>query len=546
MAVASGASPPAYSQTLPGTTMPASTRPATTPEADADRRAVLRQRVEHVVATARWMGDDFIYDRDARVGPNVVETNRLFRSLRDPLPHVGPATTQTTFATATFATRTIVFDLSDPARLVPNWAALQPGPWSPDDLWPLLKDENPKVRTIGLVLLYHLNRADVLADVTTLLKDDAVTFPGSGFISATDFRPDPDDWPLQPRQVKDVAKAILESWARASWELDQMVRFRFPNSKPADIEKELNAFAAKRNSELCTAALRVAMQRASGGTSPTQTDRLDRIRAVLQMIHAVEMPRRFFLLQTVDFDRYSGERYSPSYLLDLARTLPREARLRAMRGERAIDDPDLGDSFRDYFVEHAADLFLVSDADEFARQANAPDAPYYHVAPHAVAAATLVPGKAKAILLPLIDRIPSERFQSGRDDAKRQIAIALALTGDTECLDRAVRWFFDYPPERGHFGTPRSAFLYGVWRRDPRRARDVVERIIRDERLATLGPESSRLLVQYAAGYLGRPIASEAEIRDSYGVDEFQRDRKFASLAQWHERLRQTVDEWSR
>jgi hypothetical protein len=421
-----------------------------------------------------------------------------------------------------------------------------------EELRNLLAHTDPKGRTLAIVLLFDLERVDILADVAALVGDVAETFAEpSPFASALDFNR-PTSRPMRRATVGQYARAVIDRYVAASYELSrQREAGLLSDADPASLAARLRGFAAARDPKFCTAALRVAMERATGAISPLQPDRVPRVQAVLDSLERVPMPRRFFVALALEFERYHGERYAPGYLLDMARRVPRESRLAALRGHSAVDDPDLEPGFGcDYFLDHAADLFRASDFEllvelgtgKVRRGLNTMHPDGLSDAKYLVAAAMLRTDQADAILIPAIARFNGEHD----GEQRQQLATALAQYGSDQGVRAAIDWFFREPPQPGAFGFGREAFLERLRARAPVRHRAVVARIVCDERLPTLGPASTRLLLTSAEGYLGRSLAEEEHVRSSYGIDEFQRDRKFEHLADWQRLLRQTVDEWDR
>ena len=464
----------------------------------------LMERAERAAAAIPWYDvGDAVYNRQPRGGPDATKVIASLKILEKPAPE--PA--------ARF--------------LVTGWTA--------DEIRRLLKHENPKVRTLGLVLLYNLERVDVLPDIATLVEDDAETFPSPAPISLVLPGRMPETWPMEKTTVRKYAVAMIEFYCKHSAALSEL---RLWQIKGEDLRKTLAAFAAKREPSLCTPALAVAMERATGGMSPIQNDRRARIEAVLSRLQQVSMPRRFFVAVAVDFDRFRSERYSRDYLLMLARQVPRDSRIAAISGKRPVDDPDLplgtGGS---YFLKHAADLFTQKDADLILQLGKT-----QRSAEHAIAAATLRQERAGTILTDELARFSGEYEDMQRAD----LSVALARLASERTMPTAINYFYDERPRPGAYGFGRERFLNELQASDPLRFRKAVELIIRDERLTTLGPATSRTLILAVGGYLGRELADEDQIRDSYGIDEAQRDRKFKHLADWHRRLKEAVDEWSR
>ncbi len=494
-------------------------RPATGPAGASAAR--LRRLAESVAARLQWMTLDFIYDRPPELGPDAAEVAALWASLHD--PPTSPV---------------------DRSSLLVGTDGLQPGPWSADDIRPLLRHADAKVRTLGVMLLYQLNRVDVLPDIAALQYDAAQTFPSPAMLATS---VPAGKWPMQPASVADFARAVIATYVEKSVQLTDIAA-----PSPGRVSRGAVAeFAAERDPTLCTPALRVALQRATGGMTPLQNGRRDRVDAVLGLLQQVPMPRRFFVALALDFQENAGDRYSPD-LLDLAREVPRDVRLRVLCGEPAIDDPDLARGYGyEYLLAHVTDLFRGSDADLFLRMADdrLTDRDEQQVAdelaaPDQVAAARLRPADADGILGRAMDRL-GDRHDGSADQARSTLALAMARFGGEPSLRRAVDWFFTMRPEPGSVGGGREGLMGAVAAESPARARLLYERLIRDPRLDRLGPYSTRLLIQAVQGYLGRSLAADDDLRAAYG-DEAQRDGPFKSLAAWHQALRITVDEWSR
>jgi hypothetical protein len=155
----------------------------------------------------------------------------------------------------------------------------------------------------------------------------------------------------------------------------------------------------------------------------------------------------------------------------------------------------------------------------------------------------LRPEQADQILLPALQRLRQQDFVQ---DRRVQIAVALAQMGNADTLPALADWFFSETPIRGAHGFGREMFLDNIQKHAPQRHRQMVERILRDERLDTLGPASTRRLILSVGGYLGQQLAPEEEIRQSQGLTEFQAEGRFEPLPRWHQRLRETVHEWAR
>lgn len=464
----------------------------------------LLERAERAAATIPWYNvGDAVYNRDPRFGPDAARAVAGLRMLEKPT--LEPAS----------------------RFLVTGWTA--------DEIRPLLKHNNPKVRTLGLLLLYNLERVDVLPDIATLAEDDAETFPSPAPIALALSNMKPETWPMEKTTVRKYAAAMIERFSQHSAALDKVQLWKMNRD---DLRKTLAEFAAKRDPILCTPAIAVAMDRATGGMSPIADDRHVLIEPVLLRLQRIAMPRRFFVALAVDSDRFRSERYSRDYLLMLARRVPRDSRIAAISGKTPVDDPDLPlGAGGEFFIKHAVDLFTQKDFDLIQQLGKS-----QRLAGYAIAAATLRQDRAEAILTEELARFTG-KFEGSE---RAELAVALTRLAPERAMPTAIKCFFDEQPLPGVYGFGRERFLNELQAAAPLRFRKTVELIIRDQRLTTLGPATTRTLIQAVGGYLGRELADEDQIRESYGIDEAQRDRKFKHLADWHHRLKETVDEWSK
>ncbi len=481
------------------------------------------------------MTQDFLWDRLPSWGPDATRVAALWESLRD---RHAPLT-----------------DDGSPESI--RAAALCPGPWSADDIRPLLGHRDPKVRTLGIMLMFQLNRVDVLPDLAPLAYDVAATFRLPVMLDNEPHGP----WPMTPQSVGSFAQSAIRTYAAKSDELQGLFAKLSPHyvtgddsldGNAEDLRARLAAFATKRDPVLCTPSLMVAMDRATNGTEPVQRDREGRVRAVVDLLDEVPMPRRFFVAVALGVPEYAGRWDMQLQLQTMARGVPRDARLKVLRGVRPTVDPDLsaGIGFG-YLVEHAGDLFRAADADLFLKMADDALSPPAGSAAEAgeygrcvLAAARLRPADADAIFGAAANLMDRPGSSDGR--SRETLALGMAELGGEQSEQRLIRWLFEMNPASDEYRLGRQGVLSAIAAAQPARARRLYERLIRDPRLARLGPTSTLLLIQAVQGYLGRPLASDDEIGESYSHDEAQRDGPFKPLVAWHEALRATVDEWSR
>lgn len=466
--------------------------------AAATRPVPLAERAERVAAALPWLvANDAFLDREPLSGPKPGDVYRLMSSLQ--------------------------------------------GDWKPDDVRPLLRHADPRVRTLGIVLLFSLERLDVLPDIARLVGDEAQTFPEPENLAAPQ-----QSWPMTLMTVGDYAKAAINMYVEASYELHHLEESeKLAMGKPAELAEQMARFAARRDVKLSTAGLRVAISRATGGgIQPLPPERLLPVRQVLSHLQDIPEPRRFFVALALNYDRYQlGDDYDAGehYVFEEAQRLPREARLASIKGEQPVDDPDLEPGFGyEYLLDHAIDLFRASDADLLLTVKPQPPPEEVPKGPdprYVLAAAALRPRDADAILEAGLGRF-NRKYQA---DERASLAAALALTGSERGLGRAVDWFFA-EPRGANSSHCRFFFLRDVHARNPLRFRLLVSRVVRDDRVMTLGPQSTLILLKSVEGYLSRRLATDEDLftwpwRAAAGS---------APLARSQRLLHDTVNEWDR
>lgn len=414
--------------------------------------------------------------------------------------------------------------------------------WTPEEIRPLLHDPNPKIRTLGIILMFDLDRLDVLADIAPLMNDTAETFPR---MRPMDLPPPFETPSFLPRKVADWATAAIASYVPES-----------PESQTAD---SMRAFAAARDPRLSTAALVVQIKRANRNDPWMQPDASERVFNLLEHVKLIPMPRRFFV--RLRLNEVCKNINSTEELLGMARQVPRDVRLAAIHGKLSISDPDLTGSFGAGFIlTHAVDLLQSSDAEmlvELERQkADEPGNPFLDLAEYrlrpdcfVLAAAALRPEKADEILIPqLSQRLVVPFIMAG--NLRADVAAELAQLGSDRGIAASVDWFFQLPADSDQFMDGHNQFLARLHDRDAVRYRQIIARLIRDKRLTTLDRVTTSLILESVEGYLGRQLVSVDELHPGVSLQEFflgpQARSETATPVKWHQLLQQTVDEWDR
>lgn len=411
------------------------------------------------------------------------------------------------------------------------------GSASAEDTLPLLKHENPKVRTLAMAILAYRDYPMHLDEIAPLCGDEAQTLPAPGHLSMRLGGDRPKEWPARPQKVHDVAKAIIAHHLEVA---------RDSTGNPWD------PYWAKRKTRPYGLADYVVMwERATQGVSPLQPGREQQIKAALERLNALPMPDRFLATMKLRASASSGVDYLPDQkqMLEMARQLPREQRLKLIQGRRISEDAEaaFGTGAAGSFVlDHAAvlleanDVPMLLDRERQSRQDGrnwrtpmGPASPKY-----AIAAADLRPDAARSIL-----RAALERFVDYNNDNRRELAVALFRLGTKGDLPYLTHQFFSLVPERGAFPGNRVAMLQACRQIDEAKYQHLVYMIVWDLRLADLGPPSVREMMQDVGRWTGQPLVKDEEVRSSMGIDESLRDGPFRPLEDWKDRLRRAMEE---
>jgi hypothetical protein len=202
-----------------------------------------------------------------------------------------------------------------------------------DDALPLLKDADPKVRTLGMIMVFYKEGAPAANAIASLMDDEGETFPkpisfAVSVVSSQIRQP----YALEKQKVRELARGIVErhltmaGWFGRPWQ---------------------EYWALRRSRPYGAADFVVALDRASGSISPVRPERLPAIHKVGEDVRKLPMPDRFFILHRLWWHmegRFPDTRetaiVSRDELVALARELPVETRWAMVHDRAATDDPD--------------------------------------------------------------------------------------------------------------------------------------------------------------------------------------------------------------
>lgn len=426
-------------------------------------------------------------------------------------------------------------------------------------LFELRRHKDPKVRTLAAVALFQREDPSVLPALVELADDDARTFDGHSELNVAWMRSTGIGPPPLVQSVGHVATSMVRMYLGPSgYGID-------PPSEPGFREY----WAARRNRTFCAGWFGVRLLRAVRGTSPTQPDCVERVRAVRRSIDALPADDRAWVLLALS-EQSGGETLATeAEVVDACASLGPDKMLALLRRDVACDDPDLRPRARNnwtyeamakFVLRHASALLRPGDADallecerherdlENRGQEAAIVSPWW-----AVAAAHLAPTRASEILHAALGR-----FTDHYDDRTTLCVALWEVCGDAEAEFVADRAYSDVP-DRYAFDVSPALYLRGLAACP--NGRTILARIVRDERFDRLGWYAVQELLWTVNRWVDPPVVSDEEIRKAshpLGIGGFEKhedsaEREYpketadlrARLAEWRTRLRASVPQWA-
>jgi hypothetical protein len=416
----------------------------------------------------------------------------------------------------------------------------------PQDLLPLLKHDDPKVRTLAVAALNHLNDPKLLPHLAELCEDRAPTLPHPGLVASLPGM-DKDTTPLEPQTVADFPRAILNQYlAAAGYE-----------SGPADF----NAYwTAHKDRPFCASWFKMQIDRATQGSRTTPTNRDPQLRALRDQI--ANLPEKDRAWTTLYLSIPDHLLFDQTTSLAAAKSLGPDALIASLSGKCPSDDPDLHphsataadptDPINLWILHHATDLLRPQDA-ETLLHLNRMRTPWY-----AIAAATLTPSQSKSILAEAFTRFPNEGYTDAW--ARADLAIALWQLQASNATADLTHWFYSETLKNEGVPHSRAKFLQSLDPKDPK-TRLLLTNLVNDSRFATLDWSSLKALIPILNEWTPTPIVSPNELsalQHPYGEQHtVQRPDQAAktyptqtaelnqTLIQWRQKVKESLPQWS-
>lgn len=414
------------------------------------------------------------------------------------------------------------------------------------DLLPLLKHDDPKVRTLAIAALNHLNDPKVLPALLPLCEDRAQTLPHPGLVAMIPGM-EKDITPLEPQTVADFPRAILSQYLVAAGY----------NSGIADFDAY---WSAHKDRATCASWFKVQLDRSTQGARPAPANRQPQLSVLRDKVdHLPEKDRGWTVLYISVPDHAL---YDESACLAAAKSLGPDALLATLDGKCPSEDPDLHphsaaaadptDPINLWTLHHASDLLRPQDAQALLRL-DRMRTPWY-----AIAAATLTPDKSKSILADAFARFPNPGYADAW--ARADIAITLWRVQGLPAAPDLVHWF--YAETLKDEGVPHSRviFLQSLNPNDPR-TRTLLSQLVSEPRFDTLDWSSLKALTTIVNHWTPSPVISNdelASLQHPYGEQHaVQRPEQAAktyptqtaelnqTLTQWREKIKTSQPRWS-
>jgi hypothetical protein len=410
------------------------------------------------------------------------------------------------------------------------------------DLLPLLKHDDPKVRTLVVAALNHLNDPKLLPHLLPLCEDRATTLPHPGLVASLPGM-DKDTTPLEPQTVANFPRAIINQYLSAAGY----------ESGIADFDAY---WTVRKDRPFCASWFKVQLDRATQGSRSVPAEREPQLRALRDQI--AKLPEKDRAWTTLYLSIPDHLLFDEKVCLATAKSLGPDALLTTLQGKCPSEDPDLHphspaaadptDLLNLWTLHHATELLRPKDA-ETLLHLDRMRTPWY-----AIAAATLTPGQSKGILADGFTRFPNEGYTDAW--ARADLATALWRHGGLAQRDVLRNWFYGETLKDEGVPHSRARFLQSLDPRDPN-AKTLLASFIADDRFASLDWSSLKLVIPMVNTWARRPVISDEEVaslqhpygeqhvvqRPAEALKTYPEQTKALNqtLAQWRQRLKDAL-----
>ncbi len=441
-----------------------------------------------------------------------------------------------------------------------------------------LQDPDAKVRALAICGLHWHGAEKQLPDLVGLAGDQGAAIPWRAprayalvplAKSEDDLEKLREKESFEPQTVGSYAKAVVKMYMRASG-------FHYGIEGYRDHPGFQQYWNERKDRTYCLGWFRVALQRASQGTSPARQELRDKVNKLRQQINALPSPDREWILLALATPWEGGSSEpggamlaSEADLIAAGKRLGPKRIMTLFEREPISTDPDLqlpGNGTNGAFPFARVVLFLLRNARELFDQEQADqllkleqkawqrkqNGQSHWVTPRwAIAAADLRPDRAATILHRAMQRYSSGTSTQDQDN-RHMIAVALWEHEGQEAIPKIADWFFTDTPDQGAvgFGRHRMArFLQAP------QQKALLKALLADPRLSRLDWGTLERLARSANQHAPEPVLSEEELRRArhpLGSAQYSHQKAKAKtqypeetaalearLAEWREKLKE-------
>ncbi|MDA1314161.1 MAG: hypothetical protein O2968_12550 [Acidobacteria bacterium] len=466
--------------------------------------------------------DDFLYDRELLAQVGLAEANKYNEIIA----------------------RLIHGEVRVPAEGI---ALLAANRVTTAEVSPLLRHDDPKVRTLAMAWLFANDGQAALPLLVELIDDPAETFPAPLLTSAMYLpgqeRPSP---PLQDQTVGGVARAMLAFYMkRAGYYYG--VEGRGENPGFAEY------WDRRGNRDHCLSWFAVQLDRSTHGVSPLRQQSRSGVFVVRREIDRLPpIEREVALLGLFGDKNELRELVTEQDLVFAGRRLGAERLLTLLRGEPLTDDTDLphfSDGIRSFVLSNAPELLRSADGAWLLQRGRETRQTDWFLA-----AAEVQPEAASVVL--------REAFKTADFlwDERTRTATALWRLASEGNEDYLIDWFFrDSEPKMGH-APYRAGFVDFLAERFTAADRSLLARLVRDTRFEQLDWGTLESLINGLNRNVLHPIVPSNQLNSTrhplgkshvHGMMERARQeypgetsQLLKTLAGWRERIRARLSDW--
>ena len=408
------------------------------------------------------------------------------------------------------------------------------------DVIALLKNNDPKVRTLALAALFERQDPKMLPHIAALMSDKAKTFEK---IQSWGGNPPPKPI-LEKQTVGDVANAFVGIWM-------------------GSVVKEGTSFETywntRKDRKFCASWFLLRIQRAANFSSHVEKERAPLIRAIRKEIDALPAVDRDWTLlwlashRSFNSDQPANNLVSPEERIAAAKRLGPVRLMELIQDKKISDDPDFSPTTSGtgregliYWVVHnAGKLLRPEDAPALLAEEYLPPSGFIR-AGFVIGAAELQPKNAQNWLRAAL----KSRTENYHPIIYYRAELAAALwrmVGESE-IDFLADWFYGERVNSNDHPGQTTVFLREIKGVRTPADRKLVARLIDDKRLDRLDYQSTRGLIETANGWTKIPVVSQSDLRPfwEYGRSSPESERDEAVLAGWRTKLKKSQAEWNK